>query len=53
MLGAALGIGILFVIFYFDRTIKSAEQIEDKIKLPILGSVQTFEKGGKRKWKKN
>lgn len=49
MLGAVLGAGTLFVIFYFDRTIKSTEQIEDKIKLPILGSVQTFEKGGKKK----
>lgn len=49
MLGSVLGAGALFVIFYFDRTIKSTEQIEDKIKLPILGTVQTFEKGGKRK----
>lgn len=49
MLGAVLGAGTLFVIFYFDRTIKSTDQIEDKIKLPILGSVQTFEKGGKKK----
>lgn len=48
MLGAVVAAGILFVVFYFDRTIKSTEQIEDKIKLPILGSVQTFEKGGKK-----
>lgn len=53
MLGVMLGAGVIFVIFYFDRTIKSTEQIEEKIKLPILGSVQNFEKGGKRKWKKN
>ena len=49
MLGVMLGAGVIFVIFYFDRTIKSTEQIEEKIKLPILGSVQNFEKGGKRK----
>ena len=48
-IGLALVIGILFVIFYFDRTIKSAEQVEDKIKLPILGSVESFNKGGKKK----
>ena len=53
MLGVMLGAGGIFVIFYFDRTIKSTEQIEEKIKLPVLGSVQNFEKGGKRKWKKN
>ena len=38
----------LFLIFYFDRTIKSAEQVEQKIKLPILGSVEVFDKGGKK-----
>jgi len=48
MLGCILGAGIIFVIFYFDRTIKSVEQIENKFKLPILGSVQVFEKGGKK-----
>lgn len=53
LLGGVLGAGTLFIIFYFDRTIKSAEQIEEKIKLPILGSVQMFEKGGKKQWKKN
>lgn len=47
MIGFIIGAGILFVIFYFDRTIKSVEQIEQKIKLPILGSVQSMTKGGK------
>jgi len=49
MLGCVLGAGTLFVIFYFDRTIKSTEQVEEKIKLPILGSVQVFEKKGGKK----
>ena len=49
MIGFILGAGILFLIFYFDRTIKSVEQVEQKIKLPILGSVQELvEKGGKK-----
>jgi len=48
MIGFVLGAGILFIIFYFDRTIKSVEQVEQKIKLPILGSVQMMTgKGGK------
>ena len=34
MVGLVLGCGISFVIFYFDRTIKSVEQVEQKIKLP-------------------
>ena len=47
MIGFILAAGILFVIYYFDRTIKSVEQVEQKIKLPILGSVQDNSKGGK------
>lgn len=47
-IGFIIGAGVLFIIFYFDRTIKSAEQIEQKIKLPILGSVEEFSKGGKK-----
>ncbi len=48
MIGFVLGAGLLFIIFYFDRTIKSVEQVEQKIKLPILGSVQLMTgKGGK------
>ena len=42
MLGTVTSFGIIFVMFYFDRTIKSVEQVEQKIKLPILGSVQEF-----------
>lgn len=48
-IGFIIALSILFVIFYFDRTIKSVEQVEQKIKLPILGSVEEFQKGGKRK----
>lgn len=48
MIGFVLATGILFVIFYFDRTIKSVEQVEQKIKLPILGSVQELTKGGRK-----
>ena len=47
LIGAVLGFGILFVVYYFDRTIKSVEQVEKKIKLPILGTVQDNTRGGK------
>lgn len=47
VVGFVLGAAVLFIIYYFDRTIKSAEHVEQKIKLPILGSVQEFSKGGK------
>lgn len=49
LVGLVLGLGVVFMIFYFDRTIKSLEQIEQKTKLPILGSVQDVSKGGKKK----
>lgn len=48
LLGCFVGAATLFIIFYFDRTIKNALQVETKIKLPILGSVQAIEKGGKK-----
>lgn len=48
-IGIIIALSILFVIFYFDRTIKSVEQVEQKIKLPILGGVEEYKKGGKRK----
>ena len=48
MLGLVLAAGILFTIFYFDRSVKSIEQVEQKIKLPILGGVQDISKGGKK-----
>jgi len=36
-------------MFYFDTTIKSVEEIEEKIKLPVLGAVPktNLSKGGK------
>ena len=38
--GLVLGLGVVIVIYYFDRTIKSTEQIETKIGLSVLGTVQ-------------
>lgn len=41
---------ILFLTFYFDTTIKSVEQIEQKLSLPILGTVPNYnKKRGKKK----
>lgn len=38
---------IIFLIYYFDNTIKSPEQVESKIGLPILGRIPLYKKGGK------
>ena len=42
VVGFILSIGIVFVIFYFDNTIKSVEQLEEKFDVPILGTVPTY-----------
>lgn len=49
LIGLVLAFGVVFIIFYFDRTIKTVEQVEQKIKLPILGTVQKSGKGGNKR----
>lgn len=51
LIGIVLSCGIIFIMFYFDTTIKSVEEVEQKIGLPILGSIpkSMYSKGGKRK----
>lgn len=41
-LGLILACAVLFLTFYFDTTIKSVEQVEQKIGLPILGAVPNY-----------
>lgn len=49
LIGLVVAFGVVFIVFYFDRTIKTVEQVEQKIKLPILGTVQKSGKGGSKK----
>ncbi len=49
--GFVLAFVILFIIYYFDTTIKSVSDVERKYELTILGSVPDYskkKKGGKR-----
>lgn len=39
LVGIVLGLGTIFVVYYFDTTIKSAEMIENKLGLPVYGVV--------------
>ena len=41
--GIILAIAVIFLMFYFDRTIKTTEQIEQLFKLPIFGKVRKLE----------
>ena len=33
---------VIFIIYYFDTTIKSTDQIEAKLDVPILGSIPDY-----------
>lgn len=44
LIGFVLGAGTVFVVYYFDTTIKSAEEIENKLELPVLGIVPRVNK---------
>ncbi len=47
MLGLLLGIGIAFLIEFLDRTIKSPEEIERRLKLPTLAVVPDLAESGR------
>lgn len=49
LVGIVLSCGIIFVMFYFDNTIKSKNEIEDKLKLAVLGEIPTAKKLTKNK----
>ena len=53
LVGVVLACAAIFIMFYFDTTIKSVEEIESKIGLPALGIVPIKyvpkEKKGRRK----
>lgn len=48
--GVVVSFGFVFVVYYFDTTIKSVEEVEKKLGLPILGAVPTSQsrRGGKK-----
>lgn len=39
LIGIVLAFGTIFVIYYFDTTIKSADEIEKKLGLPVIGII--------------
>lgn len=43
--GIVLGSGIVFIMFYFDTSIKTSEDIEEKLGLTVLGVVPNEEGG--------
>ena len=39
LIGGLFSCGIIFIVYYFDNTIKSKKEIELKLNLPVLGEV--------------
>ncbi len=39
LIGFILSCAVIFVMFYFDTTVKSSDEIENKLGLPVLGVV--------------
>ena len=39
LIGIILAGGVVFLLFYFDTSVKSAEDIENKLGLPVLGII--------------
>lgn len=48
IIGFVIGYIIIISIFYFDTAIKSVEEVEEKLKLPILGSIPGSSKNNKK-----
>ena len=40
--GLVIGCAIVFMMFYFDRTVKTKEDIETKIGLSVLGTIEGY-----------
>ena len=53
LVGIVVGAGIVFVMFYFDTTIKNPEEIQEKLGLPLLGVVPKFESNKSKHIKKD
>ncbi len=39
ILGLALGLGLAIVVEFFDKTVQTPEDLQSRIKLPVLGSI--------------
>ena len=45
-LGMIASFMLVFIMFYFDKNIRSVEQVESRLGLPILGTIPVY--GGKK-----
>lgn len=43
--GLILSTGVFFVIYYFDTSVKSSEEVEQKLGIPVIGTIPLSRKG--------
>lgn len=48
LIGLFLGVGLAFLFEYFDKTIKTPEDIETHLGLPVLGTIPKIDKKQKK-----
>ena len=53
IIAIVIGIFIVFLLDYLDNKIKTPEDIEACVGIPVLGTVHYYETGDKKKSKKN
>lgn len=46
--GIVISLLVTFIAYYFDNTVKTTEQIESRIDVPVLGSIPDYSKKKKR-----
>lgn len=46
MIGLVLACGSIFIVFYFDNTVKSVEQIENRLGVAVIGTIPAIRKKG-------
>lgn len=51
LLGLMLGVGLAFLLDYLDNTFRGADDVEDKLRLPLLGSLPKLKPPGSNKLK--
>lgn len=54
IVGLVLSCGVIFIIVYFDDTVKEEKDIEALVNIPVIAAIPVLEdsEGGKLKWKK-
>lgn len=44
-IGMILSVGVFFVIYYFDTSVKSSEEVEKRLGIPVIGTIPLSRKG--------